>query len=664
MNSLPPKTLHGHSGRVRPVIDAVQPVLRPAEAILKHREKEAMEVRAHVLADGHDHLDVVLATRLRGERSWREIPMRDQQNDEFSASWVPPSIGVFEYRILAWIDPFRNWHVGFVKKSDAGDPKIAVELDIGSRLVAEASARARGKDRAQLEEWSRFLSDHSRDLMQKVALARDPLLYERVRAYPDRSLERKGDTHLIFVEREKAYASTWYEFFPRSHVENLKGHGTFSEAARRFPEIARMGFDVVYFPPIHPIGKTFRKGRNNALKAEADDPGSPWAIGGQEGGHKAIHPELGSLEDFQSLMKEAERNGLEVALDIAFQCSPDHPYVSEHPQWFKWRPDGTVQYAENPPKKYQDILPFDFETEDWRNLWAELRSIFVYWLEQGVRIFRVDNPHTKSIDFWSWCLLGLKEAYPGAIFLSEAFTRPKRKYRLAKAGFTQGYTYFTWRNHAAEMREYVEELTRSPVSDFFIPNFWPNTPDILHADLQHGTRATFVARYLLAATLVPSLGMYGPAFELMENEPFPGKEEYNHNEKYEIKSWDWDRPGNLKPEITRVNAIRKRFPSLQRLTNIRFVETDNPQLLAYLKASPERREFLLIVVSFDAHQPQGGHVLLPLEGLGFGSDKAFGVKDLLDPAEPVYSWRGRKNYVLLDPRKSPGHILRILPEGT
>ncbi len=663
MNPLPPKTIAGHSGRVRPVIDAVQPVVEPAGFPLKHREKEALALRAHVLADSHDHLDVVLATRLRGERRWNETPMRDQGNDEYAVSWVPPAIGVYEYRILAWIDPFRNWHLGFGKKSDAGDPKIAVELDIAAKLVLDAASRAGGKEAAQLTEWSRFLGDHSRDLLQKVALVRDPQLYELVRSYPDRTLERRGDSHLLFVERGKAYAGTWYEFFPRSHVDGSSGHGTFREAARRFPEIARMGFDIVYFPPIHPIGTTFRKGRNHALEAAPGDPGSPWAIGSEEGGHKAIHPELGTLDDFHELLREARRTGLELALDIAFQCSPDHPYVREHPEWFKWRPDGTVQYAENPPKKYQDILPFDFETEDWQNLWGELRGVFAYWLEQGVRIFRVDNPHTKSMEFWKWCLPSLKEKYADAIFLAEAFTRPKRKYHLAKAGFTQGYTYFTWRNHAAEMRTYVEELTKPPVSHFFIPNFWPNTPDILHADLQNGTRGTFIARYLMAATLVPSLGIYGPAYELMENEPFPGKEEYNHNEKYEIKFWDWDRPGNLKPEITRINAIRKRFSCLQRLTNLRFAETDNPQLLAYLKSSLDQREHLLIVVNFDGNNTQSGFIDLPIAELGFGPDKPFAVRDLLDPSEPLYNWRGRRNFVLLDPRRSPGHLFQILPGG-
>lgn len=655
------ETLYAYgNGRVRPVVERVRPAVDGGRFPVKRPEREPIGFRADVVADGHDHLDVVLQWRRRGEEAFHEERMTDLGNDEFGVNWVPPAIGVYEYRVTAWVDRFRNWHVGFVKKSDAGDPKIAVEVDIGAQLVAAAAERAEGEEAEVLAAWAAFLGDPGRDLLQKVALAREAHFYERVRRVPDRSLERNGESCLLLVEREKAYHSFWYEFFPRSHVREGAGHGTFREAMGRFPEIAGMGFNVVYFPPIHPVGTTFRKGRNNALTAGPDDPGSPWAIGSEEGGHKAIHPELGSLEDFHALLEEAARYGLEVALDIAFQCSPDHPYVKEHPQWFKWRPDGTVQYAENPPKKYQDILPFDFETEDWEALWLELKSVFDYWIGQGVRIFRVDNPHTKAMEFWRWCLLEIKQQHPEVIFLSEAFTRPKRKYRLAKAGFTHGYTYFTWRNTAAEMREYVEELCRPPVSDFFIPNFWPNTPDILHADLQHGTPATFVARYLMAATLVPNFGIYGPAFELMEREPFPGKEEYNHNEKYEIKVWDWDRPGNLKSKISRINAIRRSFRCFNHLTGIQFIDTDNAQLLAWLRHSPDRRERLLIVVSFDGRYTQSGFVSIPVGQLGLGPESRYGMRDLLDPDEPVYNWQGERNFVQLDPRKSPGHILQVV----
>jgi starch synthase (maltosyl-transferring) len=655
------KSLAEFAGPARAVIDHVTPAIGGGQFPVKRPEGEPFRVTAHVIADGHDHLDVVLAWRKLGARKWQEVPMKDLGNDEFAGSFQPGVIGFYEYRIISWADAFRNWHVGFIKKSDAGDPKIGVELDIGAGLVAKAAERASGATAEKLASWAAFLADHSRDLLQKVQLARQSDLYECVRAFPDRSRQTEGAVHQLLVERGKAFFSTWYEFFPRSCADDTSCHGTFADAARRFAEIARMGFDVVYFPPIHPIGKVFRKGRNNALEAAPEDVGSPWAIGSAEGGHKSIHPQFGTLEDFKALIGEAGRHGLEVALDIAFQCAPDHPYVKEHPQWFKWRPDGSVQYAENPPKKYQDILPFDFETNDWQALWRELKSIFDFWIGAGVKIFRVDNPHTKPMEFWRWCIGEVKHSHPEVIFLAEAFTRPKRKYRLAKAGFTQGYTYFTWRNHPDEVRAYVEELAHSETREYFLPNFWPNTPDILHEDLQKGNRATFMGRYILAATLSPNIGIYGPPFELMEREPFPGKEEYNHNEKYELKHWDWDRPGNLKPEIARVNHIRRAHPALQRLDNIRFLDTDNPRVLAYLKQTPDRTDRLIVIVNFDWHHQQSGHLLLPLAEMGFGSDRAFSVTDLYDPVQPRYTWRGSRNYFQLDPAKAPAHIFRIDP---
>lgn len=647
------------TGRQRAVVDYVEPSVDGGVFPVKHRHGEPFTVIAHVLADGHDQVDVVVAYRRVGEPHWRETALHEQGNDVFSGTFFPESTGLYEFRVLAWIDPFRNWHAGFIKKSDSGDSKIGVELDIGAGLIRAAAGRSSGAEADQLKAWASFIGDHTRDLLQKVALTRDPQLYHRVHCHPDRSQQTVSSSHLLLVERERAFFSTWYEFFPRSCSGDPSRHGTFRDAVRNFPEIARMGFDIVYFPPIHPIGLVNRKGRNNALEANTDDVGSPWAIGSRLGGHKSIHPDLGTFEDFRFLLEEARQYGLEVALDIAFQCSPDHPYVREHPEWFKWRPDGSVQYAENPPKKYQDILPFNFETEDWRGLWQELKSIFEFWIEAGVRIFRVDNPHTKPMEFWRWCLLDLKSRFPDVLFLSEAFTRPKRKYRLAKAGFTQGYTYFTWRNRPAAMREYVEELASPPVNRFFLPNFWPNTPDILHEDLQNGNRATFMGRYILAATLSSNTGIYGPAFELMEKEPFPGKEEYNHNEKYELKVWDWDRPGNLKSEIARVNHIRRVHPALQQSFRIRFVDSDNPNLLAYLKQARDGSDPVLVVVNFDWFNRQSGFLNLPLSVLGLGSDRPFSVVDLYDPSNPEYAWRGARNFVELDPRKQPAHLFAL-----
>lgn len=653
------KSLEQFKGPARVVIDQVHPLVGCGEFPVKRPEGETFFVTAHAIADGHDHLDVVLQYRIQGSKKWQESAMRDLGNDEFSGQFLPARIGQYEYRIAAWVDRFRNWHVGFVKKSDSGDPKISVEVDIGCKLVKQVAGNAAGADARQLRQWTEFLEDPAGDLLDKVALARSSEFYEMVRKYPDRSLQNTSPCYQLIVEREKAYFSTWYEFFPRSCANDVTRHGTFKDAETRFPEISRMGFNVVYFPPIHPIGREFRKGKNNALVAAEGDVGSPWAIGSAEGGHKSLHAELGTMEDFKNLILQAELNGLEVAMDIAFQCAPDHPYVKQHPTWFKWRPDGTVQYAENPPKKYQDILPFDFETDDWKNLWQELKSIFDFWIDAGVKIFRVDNPHTKPMEFWRWCIMEIKQAHPEVLFLAEAFTRPKRKYRLAKAGFTQGYTYFTWRNHPDEFREYLRELTQTEVKEFFIPNFWPNTPDILHEDLQNGNRATFMGRYILAATLSSNVGIYGPAFELMEREPFPGKEEYIHNEKYELKNWDWNRPGNLKNEIARVNHIRNTHPSLQRTNNLRFVDCDNVKLLAFLKQSPDRKDQILVVVNFDWHNSQAGQLSLPVADLGIGHDKPYTVTDLYDASTPTYDWRGSTNYVHLDPRRTPAHIFQL-----
>jgi starch synthase (maltosyl-transferring) len=436
-------------------------------------------------------------------------------------------------------------------------------------------------------------------------------------------------------------------------------HGTFQDAKSRLHEIDRMGFNIVYFPPIHPIGKAFRKGKNNSLTPSDTDVGSPWAVGADTGGHKDILPELGTLEDFQSFIDEAARYEIEVALDIAFQCSPDHPWVKEHPQWFKWRPDGTVQYAENPPKKYQDILPINFENEDWENLWQELKSVFDYWISVGVKVFRVDNPHTKSLAFWNWCILEVKKDHPEVLFLAEAFTRPKRKYNLAKAGFTHGYTYFTWRNTPSEMREYLTELTTSETKDYFWPNFWPNTPDILHEDLQVNNRAAYMGRYVLAATLSSNIGIYGPAYELMDHEPFPGKEENNNSEKYELKHWDWNAKGNLKNEIARVNEIRNSHPALQTTFNVVFADSDNPHFLCYLKQNWDRSDQILVVVNMDWEHKQSGFIDLPLEHMGIGAHDSFTVRDLYDPFQAEYTWQGGRNYIELNPHFRPAHIFKI-----
>jgi starch synthase (maltosyl-transferring) len=476
--------------------------------------------------------------------------------------------------------------------------------------------------------------------------------------YPDRQFATTYEKLLkITGEREKARYSTWYEMFPRS-CGSPDQHGTFSDCIARLPYIAEMGFDVLYLPPIHPIGITYRKGKNNTTVTEPGDVGVPWGIGAAEGGHKAIHPQLGTLEDFRELVAKAQDYGIEIALDIAYQCSPDHPYVREHPQWFKHRPDGTIQYAENPPKKYQDIYPIDFETEDWKNLWEELKSVVLFWIEQGVHIFRVDNPHTKAFPFWEWMIGEVKQAYPETIFLSESFTRPKVMYRLAKVGYTQSYTYFTWRNTKWELQEYFTELTQTEVREFFRPNVWPNTPDILHEFLQHGGQPAFKLRLALAATLAASYGIYGPAYEVCENRPIKaGSEEYLDSEKYQMRVWDLDSPYTIKDWIQRANRSRREHPALQSNNSLRFHEINNEEIICYTKQSEDLSDLMLMVVNLSPYHTHSGWLHLPLESLGLKPDQPYQLHDLLNDAH--YTWSGEYNYVELNPHASPAHIFWI-----
>ncbi len=477
--------------------------------------------------------------------------------------------------------------------------------------------------------------------------------------YPDRRFATEMERELVLiVDPVRARFSSWYELFPRSTSPEPGKHGTLQDCTARLPYIADMGFDVVYLPPIHPIGTNFRKGRNNSVTAEPGDVGSPWAIGAPEGGHKSVHPELGTLEDFRALVSRASELGLQVALDIAFQAAPDHPYVKDHEEWFRKRPDGTIQYAENPPKKYQDIYPFDFESTKWWEMWQELKSVFTFWIGQGVRIFRVDNPHTKAFPFWEWCITEIKREWPETLFLSEAFTRPKIMYRLAKLGFSQSYTYFPWRNRKQELTEYLTELTKTPVREFFRPNQWPNTPDILTEFLQLRTRAAFMIRLMLAATLGANYGIYGPAFELLEGRPAkPGSEEYLDSEKYQIRAWELDRPDSLRELITLVNRIRHENPALQTDWLLDFHPVDNEQLICYSKRSPDGSNLILVVVNLDPHHRQSGFVDLALRDLGIDEDRPYQANDLLTGAR--YMWSGPRNYVELDPNSIPAHIFRI-----
>jgi starch synthase (maltosyl-transferring) len=647
------------AGTRRVVIDHISPSIDGGRNPFKRVLGDWIPFTVHAFADSHDLLQVELRIRKAGTKDWQVLPMQPLGNDEFEATYRSDTIGLFEYEIAGVVDHYGSWYEGFQKKHAEGVP-VDVECRIGAELLEQAADRADARHTGQLREWAAHLADSSADIETRISLAYSRHVAGVARSYPQRAWESTSPRSLMLIERELAAFSAWYEYFPRSCVGDGLTHGSFKDAAKRLPEIRDMGFNIVYFPPIHPIGREFRKGKNNTLTPSPDDVGSPWAVGAKEGGHKSIHPALGTLKDFQHFLDEAEMRGMEVALDIAFQCAPDHPWVKDHPQWFRWRPDGTVQYAENPPKKYQDILPINFETDDWESLWDELKSVFEFWIEQGVKVFRVDNPHTKSMEFWRWCILNIKSGHPEVIFLAEAFTRPKRKYFLAKGGFTHGYTYFTWRNNAAELRDYVEELTQSSAKEYFWPNFWPNTPDILHADLQTGNRATFIGRYVLAATLSSNVGIYGPAYELLDHEPYPGKEENNHSEKYQLKAWDLNKPGNIKAEIARVNALRNQHEAFQRTFNVHFIPCSNSHIIAYLKQNFDKTDRFIVVVNMDWEHQQVGTLDLSPEVLGLAHERQLRVVDQFAEVPREYLWHGTAPYLELNPRTCPAHIFQIV----
>jgi starch synthase (maltosyl-transferring) len=644
-------------GRKRVVIEGLEPEIDGGRFAIKGVVGEKVVVRADVFVDGHDRVDTSLLYRKSGEQTWQEVPMRPLMNDRWEGMFIPEDVGLYYYTVRGWVDPFETWQHSLRKKAEAGQD-VKLELVIGTGLIEGAARAAVGIDAERLAMAVKTLTSEG-DPSTVVSHALRAELMESVKRLLDKRLATIYHRELpLVVDRKKAIFSAWYERFPRSCSSEPGRHGTFKDCERLLPEIGKMGFDVLYFPPIHPIGRTHRKGRNNSPVAGPGDPGSPWAIGGPEGGHKSVHPELGTLEDFRRLVSKAGEYGIEIALDLAFQCSPDHPYVKEHPEWFRWRPDGKVQHAENPPKSYEDIYPFDFECDQWKALWEELKSVARFWIEQGVRIFRVDNPHTKPFDFWEWLVGGIKEAHPDVIFLAEAFTRPKIMYRLAKLGFSQSYTYFAWRNTKWELKSYFEGLAQPQVRDHFRANLWPNTPDILTEYLQMGGRPAYMARFVLAATLSSAYGIYGPAFELCENlAKEPGSEEYLNSEKYEIRHWDTKRPESLKGLITRVNKIRRENPALQGCGNLMFHPTDNDQLVCYSRQTEEASNIILVVVNLDPHHAHSCTVELPLAQLSLDTRQPYQVHDLLSDVR--FLWYGSKNYVELDPKIIPAHIFRI-----
>ncbi len=648
-------------GRRRVIIESVAPQIDGGRYAIKRTVGEAVVVSADIFADGHDVIGAVLLYRSDDEFGWSEKPMEAVGNDRWQASFTVTRLGRYHYTVEAWVDHFQSWARDYDIKA-AASQDVTAELLMGADLVQVAAGEANGADRPALQRWADELRPTAPgDSARCDFVARNPGMRTMMRSYPTRTLATRFEPELtVWSEPLRARYGAWYELFPRSCGSDGQRHGTFRDVEAALPRIAAMGFDVLYLPPIHPIGRAFRKGRNNSVVAGPDDPGSPWGIGSAEGGHKAVHPQLGSLEDFRRLVASAKAQEIQIALDIAFQCSPDHPYVREHPEWFKQRPDGSIQYAENPPKKYQDIYPFNFETPAWRELWLEARSVLEFWIQQGVTIFRVDNPHTKAFAFWEWCIGELKQAHPELIFLSEAFTRPKLKYNLAKLGFTQSYNYFPWRNTGPELREYLTELTRTAVREYFRPSLWPNTPDILPQSLQYGGRSAFKIRFILAGTLGATYGIYGPAYELCVDTPFKqGGEEYLDSEKYELKQWRLDAAESLEPLITRVNAIRRENPALHSNDWLAFHDTDNPQLLAYSKRTSDRENIILTVVNLDPHHVQAGSVSLDLKELGVGPKDTFQVHDLLTGSR--YLWRGAENFVEFNPQQTSAAIYRLRP---
>ena len=644
------------------LIENVQPQVDCGRHPVKRAAGETVRVSADVLKEGHDELAVVLRWRQLTPKPSepREVALRPIGNDAWEGQFPIYENGLYAFQVEAWPDAFRTWAQELSRKVEAGRD-LSSELLEGAQLLRAAAERAAGAgpsgafDAERLREGEKaLLAGQSAATLSR---ALDPRLAEAASRYPDRAVATRSDRELrVFAERKRAVFSAWYELFPRSAAREPGRHGTFADAERMLPYVQELGFDVVYLPPVHPIGRTARKGKNNALTAGPEDVGSPWAIGGPEGGHKALHPQLGTPADFRRFVKSAAERGMEVALDIAFQASPDHPYVKERPDWFQRRPDGSIKTAENPPKRYEDIVNFDWMGPERESLWAELRSVFFHWIEQGVRIFRVDNPHTKPLPFWEWVIGEVKARHPDAIFLAEAFTRPKMMKALAKAGFDQSYTYFTWRNFKHEMEEYLKELTQGPAAEYMLGNLWPNTPDILPEQLQQGGRPAFLSRSALAATLSSSWGIYS-GFELCENRALPGKEEYLDSEKYQLVQRDFDKPGNIRPWIAALNRIRNEHPALQQYRNLRFHKADNDRVMFYSKLSDDRTSQILVAVSLDPFAPQEAILDVPLFELGIQPDESYQVHELLSDERAL--WQGPTAQVRLTLDK-PAAIWSVL----
>jgi starch synthase (maltosyl-transferring) len=643
--------------RNRVIIQNVQPEIDDGRHFIKRVVNEWTQVTADIFSDGHDAVRASLHYRHESNKNWTEAYMEAQPNDVWTAAFQVTQKGFYHYKLEAWVDHLLNWHNGFLKKQ-ADRQDMAVELLIGADLLKRTAkgypkAKAAALDKAAelLEKKGAYDEATAAVLTQEFA--------DMVLAHPMKQFQTWYDKDLrVRIGRDRAVFSAWYELFPRSAAAKPGDHGTFKDMERILPRLQELGFDVLYLPPIHPIGTSNRKGKNNSLDTGPHEPGSPWAIGNTDGGHTAIHKQLGTLKDYQHLIAEAQKHGLEIAFDLALQCSPDHPWVKEHPEWFLWRPDGTIAYAENPPKKYQDIVPINFETEDWRNLWEELKKVILFWVDAGVLIFRVDNPHTKPFAFWEWVINEVHSQHPDVIFLAEAFTRPKIMGALGKLGFSQSYTYFTWRNNRREMEEYLTELTQTEWRDYYRPNFWPNTPDILPYHLMDAGANVFVLRLLMAATLSSNYGVYGPSYEFMENKGNTnGKEEYLDSEKYELRTYDWNARNRITEAMTAINRIRREQPALQRTFNLTFTRADNESLMSFVKVSDDGSNVIWCVVNFDAQYTQSGYVEVPKKLLGIEGRVNLKVTDLL--TEETYHWFNDWNYVEINPNKFPMHLFWV-----
>lgn len=642
--------------RQRVIIENVQPEVNAGRYPIKRIVGESIHVRADIFADGHDAIRAAVHYKKMESKTWTEQLLEAHPNDLFEATFKLEEQGVFEYKIIAWIDHLQYWYNGFLKKEAAGQ-HLSVELEEGVILLEKTAATYPKTKAKTLRSFAKKLGDKKK-YKEAVTIVLSPEFEQMVAEFPFKQFESEYHPGLqVRVERTKALFSAWYEFFPRSASQEPGKAGTFKDAEALIPRVAEMGFDVLYFPPIHPVGEVNRKGKNNATQSEPGEPGSPWAIGSQHGGHKAVSPDLGTMKDYEKLIKTAKNHGLEVAIDLAFQCAPDHPYIKEHPEWFIWRPDNTIMYAENPPKKYQDIVPLDFECDAWESLWEELKEVTLFWVKKGVRVFRVDNPHTKSFNFWEWCIAEVHKKYPDVIFLSEAFTRPKRMASLAKKGFTQGYTYFTWRVSKHELQTYMTELTQTELREYFRPNFWPTTPDILPYHLQGANENMFVLRYLLAATLSASYGIYGGSFESMDNVGNSnGKEEFQDSEKYEVKHYNWNLQNRLTVIITKVNKLRRAHTPLQSTWNIHFTNTSNDQMMSYVKKEDDG-SVIWCIANLDASHSQSAFVEVPKALLGIENYVNLRLHDLL--TDQYFEWRNDWNYVELNPSYYPMHILKV-----